>query len=115
MSDTLTVEQVKRGKAFVKALRENPLKAHEEMRNSDGGRCCLCVAYDVAQEMGAGLPEAEPELPPREIAGWYGWDSSNPYISNMQASAWNDATGDDEVTHAEIADMFEEKYPQLQA
>lgn len=114
----LTPEQIKRGRAFVEALRKNEKKAIGLMRGGNGGRCCLCVAYDVAQDMGANLPPHSASLPPRRMGSWYGWGDADPLLDNgwasFKAHAWNDGeSGNPELSHKEIADLFEENFPQL--
>jgi hypothetical protein len=125
MNNNLTPEQIENGREFLKDLRDNQYKATGEMRSHvdynsetvpDGevARCCLCVAYDTAQRLGAGLPNDDGELPPPEICEVYGWEQENPFLAGAQAAVWNDGTnGRDMKTHAEIADLFEEEFPQL--
>ena len=115
MITNLTPEQITRGKAGMAALRANEKKATQVMRDHDGGRCCLCVLYDAAQEMGANLPDLddEKELPPHEIKYWYGWWKRDPRIDDLDASAHNDGSGTEMKTHLEIADLFEVEFPQL--
>ena len=102
---------------MTKALRANEKKAQDMMRTLDGGRCCLCVAYDVAQEMGAelgGLARAAVQ-PPASIKSWYGWERCNPILDGAAAAVHNDGGGTTIKTHAEIADLFEIEFPQLKA
>lgn len=118
---TMTPEQIERNRAFIRDLRANPKKAKQKMRDSDGGRCCLCVAYDTAQAMGAGLPDCNRFWPPDEIANFYGWPSREPILEyegrRRRASQFNDgsdgATSFQELTHAEIADAFEATFPEI--
>lgn len=129
----MTLEQIEHGKAFMKALRENEKKATGMMRNADGGRCCLCVALDVAVERGYdpdGLSRRNFSdlnmVPPPDMGEFYGWGHvSNPRLiddNNIEADAapFNDgreqtdeyiiAIG--ERTHKEIADIFENTFPE---
>ncbi len=127
MNNNLTPEQIENGREFLKDLRANQYKATGEMRSQydytdqevpDGGvaRCCLCVAYDTAQRLGADLPEDDGEVPPPEICAFYGWEIENPCLDGVSAAVWNDGTNGREMkTHAEIADLFEEEFPQLKA
>jgi len=115
MINTLTPDQITRGRAMTKALRANEKKAKGIMRDDYGNRCCLCVAYDVAQEMGAelgGLARAA-GMPPLNIKRWYGWKGYNPILDGAAASDHNDGNGVTTKTHAEIADLFEIEFPQL--
>lgn len=117
----LTDEQIARGRRFLRDLRSNPVKAVGAMRRGEG-RCCLCVAYDTAQADGAELPLHTDVFPPEQIADWYGWDRWNPSLiyedevrdmSHFSASHLNDGEYAPILTHEEIADAFEETYPQL--
>lgn len=116
----LTVEQVKRGREFMIDLRANEKKAVGVMRERDGSRCCLAVAVDTANRMGAELPLESSTTPPEEICEWYGWSLTAPYLKHpdlddtRDATAFNDGLDDIEPhTHKEIADLFELTYPQL--
>lgn len=115
----LTPEQIKRNKAFIKDLRANPKKAIGQMRDNDGGRCCLCVALDTALAMGFQKYEYERRVnsdiyPPPSMAKWYGWPSEDPHLGNNQASVYNDGGSCiPELSHSEIADRFEEAFPEI--
>lgn len=117
----MTAEQIERNRAFLADLRANPKKTIHRMRDGSGGRCCLCVAYDTAQRLGAELPEITCQLPPEEMADFYGWpvelDDSDPRLKHggtiAYASTFNDGDGGNELTHAQIADAFEETFPEL--
>lgn len=116
MITTLTPEQIQRGKEFLKDLRANPVKATGTMRDPEtGGRCCMCVAYDTAQRLGADLSSLDDVygLPPDEISSFYGWHDNNPIINGDKAAVWNDGVRVDEKSHIEIAAMFEQEFPQL--
>lgn len=115
----LTPEQIERNREFLKDLRANEKKAIGTMRTSDGsGRCCLCVALESANRLGAGLPDIPGmRLPPNDLYPYYGWPSEL-WLSwkgtEGMALSFNDGTGDrPELTHAEIADAFEETFPEL--
>lgn len=113
-------------KLGIKALRENPLKAKEQMRDPFGGRCCLCVLSEVAEDI-QGVPRGtftyrEPnegvDLTPTsdlaEIFGLYNESSSGQFnfmINHKMASMWNDGFGfTPELSHAKIADMIEKEF-----
>jgi len=110
----LTPAQIKRNRLFVTALRMNKKKARNTMRNDKGGRCCLCVAYDVAQANGAKLPKLPDgsSFPPPHIGNWYGWDSYDPVLGRMgrTASEYNDGSDNAAISHRKIAALFESKY-----
>lgn len=122
---SMTPEQIERNRVFIRDLRANEKKTKGKMQDSDGGRCCLCVAYDTAQELGADLPEHDGNLPPSELADFYGWSNTSTVAHNPRltfkgheslASFWNDGSyGSDtvELTHAQIADAFEETFPEI--
>jgi len=110
---SLTPMQRERMVEFLKDLRANTKQAIKEMRSADGGRCCLCVAYDTAQRLGACLPAIKDnQLPPSEIAEFYGWKTPNPMlrISPSTLSACASMLNDRGTCHAEIADLFEKEY-----
>jgi len=117
-------ENLKKG---VEALRSNPLKATGEMSSSDGGRCCLCVLKDVAEDL-CGLARGSllcnvsfPDGKLAEVFGLlpnvkyinYGFDFSlyiNDDYTIFNASELNDGDGCDELSHKEIADLIEKQY-----
>jgi len=119
LKDTImTPQQIERNREFLKDLRANEKKAKSVMRDDNGGRCCLCVAYDTAQRLGANLPDHSLCLPPLELADFYGWPRCAPYLSTGNGvepvTFLNDGTaGAAEHTHAEIADAFEQTFPEL--
>src|SRR5688572_5006055 len=120
MTTNLTPEQIERGREFLKDLRANKLKAKATMRDSSGGRCCLCVALDTAARMGAEFNKSRDGdmYPPYEIAEWYGWETRNPILGSRlfqdrRASDLNDGDRGPELSHCEIADAFELEFPQL--
>lgn len=102
-----------RNRLLCQALRENKKKAKNRMRDDAGGRCCLCVARDVAIENGLALPEECPEkLPEQEVADWYGWDFKVPYLETpdeglISATSLNDGCDTKERSHKTIASYFE--------
>lgn len=101
----------KRNEAFVKALKENPRKATMVMRDESGGRCCLCVARDVAKEGGCVLPENEPQFgPEKEVGEWFGWNSPELLINGVGIGQHNDGFCADVLTHKEIAELIEKEY-----
>jgi hypothetical protein len=115
---TFTKEQQKENlKLAVANLRANPLKAKEQMRDDVGGRCCLCVMSDTAEDI-CGLErqslETTPFLPSFELTNIFGIESifNDSFlfkINGISASVWND---DYDKSHTEIADMLEEGYLQ---
>ena len=110
----MTPEQIERNRQFIKDLRANEKKAINSMRNSDGGRCCLCVALDTACDLGfdSGYEkECYKNYPPGHIAKFYGWPTANPIISGISNAA--NVNDRPESTHAQIADMFEETFPEI--
>lgn len=109
MSTQFTPEQIERNREFLKDLRANPNKAVRKMRDHDGGRCCLGVAYDTAQRLGGMLPKSDRSYPPYEIADFYGWGDRDPRINSVPISILNDG----DYTHCQIADAFEETFPEL--
>lgn len=113
-------------KLGIKALRENPLKAKEQMRDPFGGRCCLCVLSEVAEDI-QGVPRGtftypEPDeldaiAPTSDLAEIFGLRNEscsqqfNFMINHKMASMWNDGFGyAREASHAEIADMIEKEF-----
>jgi len=113
-------------KLGIKALRENPLKAKDQMRDSSGGRCCLCVLSEVAEDI-QGVPRGtftycEPDgedaiAPTSDLAEIFGLrnvsisQTFNFMINHKMASIWNDGFGyTSELSHAEIADMIEKEF-----
>lgn len=111
----MTQTQIERNREFIKDLRANKLKAIGRMRDENGGRCCLCVAYDTAQRLGAGLPAASCLTPPQQMAEFYGWPCLNPILRGRYASDHNDGdcSHTPELTHCEIADLFEQTFPEI--
>lgn len=108
LPELMTPEQIERNKAFLADLRANDGKEARKRMRIGERRCCLCVAYDTAQRLGAGLPPHDALSPPREMAFFYGWEDSSPYLTNEQgkeqsAADWNDSN----LSHSQIADLFE--------
>ncbi len=114
MKTDLTEEQIERGREFLKDLRANEVKAVGQMRDGNA-RCCLCVAYDTAKKLGAYLAPIKDDdgHPPEAIECFYGWEDVNPWLVSGTATAHNDGDGIAIRTHAEIADLFEQEFPQL--
>lgn len=117
----------------LEALRANPVKAQDTMYNfRSGGRCCLCVIEDVAynhdsRDLGiegrlrAGLLKTSPIFGDNPIF----WNIS--CINGVRLSNINDAIygpappeiqgiiPEYPATHAQIADLMEETWKQLDA
>lgn len=117
----MTPIQIERNREFLKDLRANQLKAAGTMRNLEGGRCCLCVAMDTAIKLGMPIIQQELEeavqVPPFCVANFYGWPDTNPLIGSgkntSSAARWNDMGEGMTYSHSEIADKFEETWPEL--
>jgi hypothetical protein len=117
----MTEEHIQRNRAFLADLRANPLKAAGSMRNPNGGRCCLCVAMDTAVRLGMPILKQELEdatqVPPECVATFYGWPNANPLIGeglvNGSAARLNDEGKGEKYSHTQIADLFEETFPEL--
>lgn len=120
-----TPEQIKeRAKLWADELRKNPRKAIRRMRDDDGGRCCLCVAEDVAISCGLEVEEAEiiDFYPKWQTALFFGWtpesnetgdDEFNqpPPLKWQELSVNATALNDDyDLSHTEIADLVEANY-----
>jgi len=108
--------QIERIKAGVQALKYNPLKAVGQMRNEDGGRCCLCVLQDKAIELGFEGKTDGYFLPSEFLCEFYGFepdDNKMPVVGGISMENWNDGQGEahrQEKTHQEIAIMIEQEY-----
>jgi hypothetical protein len=118
----MTPEQITRNQIFLEDLRANSLKTTGQMRDDEGGRCCLCVALDTAIKLGYKRPPryACDILPPDDINDFYGWEGIDPLIGADRkycASSYNDGISEDGMvemkTHKQIADLFEEAYPEV--
>ncbi len=114
----MTPEQIERNRQFLRDLRANPRKAKGKMHDREGGRCCLCVALNTAVSLGLELRdpiEMYTSLPPRNMGAFYGWGVSNPHlgVNRLKAAQHNDGKGTPELSHPEIADLFEETFPEL--
>jgi len=118
---TYTPEEQKENlRKACQALRENPKKATYRMRDHDGGRCCLCVMAEVAEDIdGAtrGTYSKDGNLPSVKLYRIYGIEKANAHpwlynfaIQGIYASSHNDGARTSEKTHAEIADMIEKEY-----
>ncbi len=119
LKQTFTEEQKKDNlRLAIKALRENPKKALEQMQDENGGRCCLCVMAHVAEDiMGYERNELCSEaLPVFKMSDVFAVQELETFPDNIKvgeylASRWNDGSDDiEEKTHKEIADMLEEEY-----
>jgi len=113
-----TPQQIReRNEAWARALEANPKKCVGQMRDSQGGRCCLAVAQDVALELGMtwpvngdGYKKPEDWLNPwPETSDFFGWGNvsgASCILQGQNAAAWNDGTEYiDELSHAEIAKL----------
>ena len=117
----MTPIQIERNRVFLADLRANPVKAVGSMRNPNGGRCCLCVALDTAVKLGMPILKQELEdaiqVPPACVATFYGWENVNPMIgtgkNTWSAARWNDMGEGSTYSHCEIANKFEETWPEL--
>jgi len=119
----MTQEQIERNRVFLADLRANEKKATRRMRDNEGGRCCMCVAFDTAEKLGATFVELGTDvLPPADMSEFYGWERNrmgncNPALvlsgERHTAANLNDGWETPELTHAEIADAFEATFPEL--
>lgn len=102
-----------------KALEANPKKAKGEMRDDEGGRCCLCVMEDCARSIDSEIRLGDDYYPHKNLSAFYGLE--NCYDSNYgfcfrfrngaKASEYNDGTNDiKELTHKEIAARIREDF-----
>jgi len=121
LKQTFTEEQKKENlRLAIKALRENPKKALEEMQDENGGRCCLCVMAHVAEDiMGYERDELCGTMSPLfKMSDVFAVQELDMYPDNVKvgeylASRWNDGGNNiEEKTHVEIADMLEKEYLQ---
>jgi len=121
---SFTPEQQKENlKLGIKALRANPRKARYKMEDSYGGRCCLKVLSDTAEDI-CGLEmntlvknDMHPSPLLSEIYGLPNYIAEDEGFfdfllgkDNIAASSHNDGASTSEKTHKEIADMIEEQY-----
>lgn len=126
----MTNEQKENLRLALKALRENPKKAKGQLRDNQGGRCCLCVMGEVAEDinnvkrnsytpLGAALPLSilADVFGLRNIE-YKGSPKFNFLLEDYSASCLNDGIekidehcqGVEEKSHAEIANMIEIEY-----
>lgn len=109
-----TPAQIKyRNRLWANALRENKKKAKRQMRDGEGGRCCLAVASDVAHSHGVkGLENVN--FPHENVGRFFGWGFKNPTLktkkSTYSASVLNDGNTDIELSHQEIAECVENTF-----
>lgn len=108
----------------MEALRANEKKATDIMRNAAGGRCCLCVMSDVAEDIQGlerGSLELDDALPVSSLSEFYGIPSSakaggfsfrlrygEAHLSVTEINDGSEAVR--AATHAEIADLIEQQY-----
>ncbi len=101
----------------IAALRRNKKKAKGRMRDSDGGRCCLCVLANSAERI-CGVKKGTFEgrgFPKIQLGSIFGITNTNTWndllIHGKNASYWNDGRGNvPEKTHKEIARMLKAEY-----
>jgi hypothetical protein len=117
----MTPEQIKRNQIAMAALRRNKKKAIGEMRDSEGGRCCLCVIQDSAVAQGFKFPKKKwksmESYPSPSLAKFMGWKmhkkKANPLLCGFPASYYNDGYICPQKTHKQIAKLFETEYPEI--
>ena len=117
----MTKAQIQRNREFLKDLRKNRKKARGQLRDEDGGRCCLGVACDTAKRLGLDLKVNDWDgVPPDEVGMFFGWPDVNPTLkvpgtTPRPAAMINDANGTDfpKTSHKRIADLFELTFPKL--
>ena len=104
-----------------KALEENPKKAVRVMRNSTGGRCCLCVMEDYARGIDPRINGGDKKHPHKDLSSFYGLKNmlKNCQLFNFKfrngdlASECNDGKTNYNVkkhTHKEIAARIREDF-----
>lgn len=111
-----TPAQIKyRNRKWAEALEKNENKATDQMRDNDGGRCCLQVAEDVAIAMGLDVPRSKSyaSSPSYKVKRFFGWEATNPALiiesrevpdGIASASSLNDGSFTREFSHKEIAE-----------
>ena len=69
-------EVIQRNKKFAEALRVNEKKAISKMEDSEGGRCCLCVAQHTAAELCEYIDKDDHEgyCCNLEVTKFFGWN-----------------------------------------
>ena len=121
-------------KLAIQNLRANPKKAKEEMCDKSGGRCCLCVMSDTAEDIlgvERGSLRYDDFYPKNDIEEVFGIKSENKsYYSPEFANSLNFIMLNDgftslychvgikgihqndfkEYSHVEIADLIEKKF-----
>jgi len=131
-----TPQQIReRNEAWAKALEQNPKKCVGQMRDGQGGRCCLAVAQDVARELGmkdlgldmskkendailAKALEARKEEARQATEQYLGDTSTEQSLSKIKGigdvsdSGMPDPTGDEEVD-AINREEAAQKYPSM--
>lgn len=103
-----------RARKLAAALRANKKKAKSAMANKAGGRCCLCVAEDVAVEAGKAKKQRNRcnlNFPAGDTIKYFGWLEDNPYLfvdqgktKEFSAADLNDSVH--EIPHRIIAEFF---------
>lgn len=108
-------------RTWVERLRDpNSKQGRSVLGTSDGNRCCLGVACDIAVENGvipAPTPredrgsvleyDGESSYLPEKVRKWFGFDFSNPSVGHCNATHLNDNLG---WTFPVIAAAIEETY-----
>ena len=103
-----------RNALWAQALEQNRRRTEKRMRSRNGGRCCLCVATDLAIEQGwvnenkYDYGENKPNnLPSKAVAKAFGWFCTNPTLKDPQSeciTAWaTDLNDQKHLAHKEIA------------
>ncbi len=101
----MTPEQIERNRQFLRDLRANPRKAKGCMRDKEGGRCCLQVAVDTVEKLTGRTGGI------CELSTFFDWRVEN-WTTNLIKR--NDGIqGFTELSHPEIADLFEDTFPEL--
>jgi len=81
------------------------------MRDPDGGRCCLCVAQDLASKDIPELKGLDGGYPTNECAKYFGWCHPDPVLADHLANHLNDGYYKlKPQTHKEIATIIREEY-----
>lgn len=112
-----TPEQQKENlREAIKDLRENPKKARGQMRDEDGGRCCLCVMVDTAKRITGRdfYGDYMPKPAMKEVFG-FNFREDKLIIDGQEAHAdtHNDGLACEKITeksHKEIADALETQF-----
>jgi len=103
---------IKRALKWADELDINPKKAIGQMRDADGGRCCLCVAEDYAISKSKKVTGGEDSLPKSSCGVYFGWRGIfAPMLVDNWATRFNDGYGGaEELTHKQIATKIRKEY-----